>query len=51
VTRPIIEPDIRRDICLVTMKDRPSSPSLDEFLTAVLAQDWPGSPGRASRAA
>jgi DNA-binding transcriptional LysR family regulator len=51
VTRPIIEPDIWRDICLVTVKDRPSSPSLDEFLAAVLAQDWPGSPSRAPRAA
>jgi DNA-binding transcriptional LysR family regulator len=40
LTRPIIEPEIERDVCLVTMAGRRHSPALAAFVKEALAHKW-----------
>ena len=40
--RPVIEPEVWRDISLVTVSGRRFSPAQNAFLTAVKAYSWPG---------
>jgi LysR family transcriptional regulator, hydrogen peroxide-inducible genes activator len=41
LTRPVIDPEVWRDICLVSMSGRRHSPAVASFLKAVRAHDWP----------
>lgn len=40
-TRPVTDPEVWRDICLVSMSGRRHSPAVASFLKAVKAHDWP----------
>ena len=40
-TRPVTDPEVWRDICLVSMTGRRHSPAVSSFLKAVRAHDWP----------
>jgi LysR family hydrogen peroxide-inducible transcriptional activator len=40
-TRPVIDPEVWRDICLVSMSGRRHSPVVLSFLKSVRAHDWP----------
>jgi DNA-binding transcriptional LysR family regulator len=42
LTRPIIEPEVWRDVSLVTVSGRRFSPAQSAFLSAVKAYGWPG---------
>ena len=50
--RPVVEPEVWRDICLVTVAGRRMSPALATFLKAVKDYPWPesrfGAPNEAS---
>lgn len=41
MTRPYIEPDIKREVSLVTVAGRRHNPALAAFVKAVKAYDWP----------
>jgi DNA-binding transcriptional LysR family regulator len=41
VTRPVIEPEIWREICLLTAEDRVRGPALADFIATVKAYEWP----------
>ena len=41
MTRPYIEPEIKREVSLVTVAGRRHSPALAAFVKAVKAYDWP----------
>ena len=51
--RPVIEPEVWRDICLVTVAGRRMSPALSTFLKAVKDYPWPesrfGAPGEMAK--
>lgn len=40
VVRPLIDPEIERTICLVTVRGRPHSPSVGAFVRQVAAHNW-----------
>ena len=42
IARPLIEPEVRRDVVLATMPGRPHSPAVAAFLRAARAFSWPG---------
>lgn len=42
VTRPLVEPEVRRTVNLVTVRGRPHSPAVGAFLREVRRYDWPG---------
>jgi DNA-binding transcriptional LysR family regulator len=41
--RPVVEPEVWREICLVTVAGRRMSPALSSFVKAVKQYPWPGS--------
>lgn len=47
VTRPYVEPDIKREVSLVTVAGRRHSPALAAFVKSVRAYDWPKAPAGA----
>jgi DNA-binding transcriptional LysR family regulator len=51
VMRPIIEPEIWREICLVTLKDRVHAPPVADFIKTVTALEWPEVSNRSPRVA
>jgi DNA-binding transcriptional LysR family regulator len=42
-TRPLVEPEVTRDISLVTVAGRRFSPAVATFVRAIKAYPWPGS--------
>jgi hypothetical protein len=40
--RPLIEPEMVRTVCLVTMRGRPHSPAVGAFVRAARSFPWPG---------
>ncbi|WP_198671171.1 LysR family transcriptional regulator [Oceanibium sediminis] len=42
IQRPLVDPRLTRQVCLVTMPGRPHSPELKEFIRAARQFDWPG---------
>ncbi|MDZ3838323.1 MAG: LysR family transcriptional regulator [Rhodospirillales bacterium] len=44
--RPLIEPEMVRTVCLVTMRGRPHSPAVGAFVRAARSFPWPGSGSR-----
>lgn len=42
--RPVADPEVTREVCLVSMAGRPMSPAILRFITAVKAYAWPESP-------
>jgi DNA-binding transcriptional LysR family regulator len=41
-TRPLVDPEFRRDIKLVTVRGRPHAPAVGAFVHTVLRQNWLG---------
>jgi LysR family transcriptional regulator, hydrogen peroxide-inducible genes activator len=52
VLRPLVEPEIKRTICMVTVRGRPHSPSVGAFVRQVTSHKWAhgrqGSPPKAA---
>jgi DNA-binding transcriptional LysR family regulator len=42
LTRPLVEPEVRRDVVLATMPGRPHSPAVAAFVRAARSFAWPG---------
>ena len=42
LVRPLVEPEVRRDVVLATMPGRPHSPAVAAFVRAARAFSWPG---------
>lgn len=40
--RPLVEPTVEREICLVTVPGRPFTPAISAFVRAAQSFDWPG---------
>jgi DNA-binding transcriptional LysR family regulator len=51
VTRPVVEPEIWREICIVTLAGQTHAPSVVDFLETVKAHEWPEGGGGSSRVA
>ncbi|MFM9976146.1 MAG: LysR family transcriptional regulator [Beijerinckiaceae bacterium] len=47
VARPIIEPDFRREVCLVTVRGRPYSPAVGALVREAMRVSWTGKPALA----
>lgn len=41
VVRPLVEPEVRRDVVLATMPGRPHSPAVAAFVRAARSFSWP----------
>jgi DNA-binding transcriptional LysR family regulator len=46
--RPVMEPDVSREVCLVTVSGRRFSPAVATFVGAVKSYNWAGGPGEAT---
>ena len=42
LVRPLLEPEVRRDVVLATMPGRPHSPAVAAFMRAARGFSWPG---------
>jgi LysR family hydrogen peroxide-inducible transcriptional activator len=49
-TRPITEPEVTRDVVLLTVAGRPFTPALASFHQAIRRYDWPSAPTTRSEA-
>ena len=45
VTRPVVDPEVTRDVSLVAISGRRFSPAVAAFVKAIQAYPWPQSPG------
>ena len=46
--RPVMEPDVSREVCLVTVSGRRFSPAVATFVGAVKSYNWAAGPGEAT---
>jgi DNA-binding transcriptional LysR family regulator len=49
--RPVVDPEVRRDVCLVSVAGRRFSPAVSSFVTAVKGYGWPAAMARQTRSA